>query len=339
MSYTIDVYRGHIPPSKSLLDFALYVTFFPQLIAGPIVRAHDFLQQCWTETKAEPNDIGWGMSLFTLGLFQKIVLADALLSPVADKVYSAASDASFLDAWLGTLAFSGQIFFDFSGYSLIAIGVAMGLGFALPDNFRFPYAAIGFSDFWRRWHISLSSWLRDYLYISLSGNRKGSLRTYSNLMLTMLIGGLWHGASWLFVIWGALHGLFLICERLLTRRFGQHAILSHSATQCGLGVLTYILVCIGWVFFRASDLPTALQLIQTMFVYQSHLHLLHMAEALRVVVVIIGLLLCHWYLRDSSLEDAVHNANWWSKSLALSSLLVCIALTAGDERAFIYFDF
>ena len=160
---------------------------------------------------------------------------------------------SFWDAWLGTLAFSGQIFCDFAGYSTTAIGAALALGFSLPDNFRFPYAAIGFSDFWRRWHISLSTWLRDYLYIPLGGNRKGNLRTYANLLTTMLLGGLWHGASWTFVVWGGLHGLYLAAERWLKARFGGGTLWGTLGGKIFLAVLTYLLVNITWVFFRARD--------------------------------------------------------------------------------------
>jgi len=215
LSYTLEVYRGQVPPWDSFLDFALFVAFFPHLVAGPIVRAADFLPQCRTPKRVTAPQLGWGLSLLAFGLFEKVVVADALLAPVADQVYSSWEKAGCFDAWIGTLAFSGQIFFDFAGYSLCAIGAALCLGFVLKDNFHLPYAAIGFSDFWRRWHLSLSTWLRDYLYISLGGNRRGEARTYVNLMLTMLIGGLWHGASWRFVVWGGLHGMYLIVERIL----------------------------------------------------------------------------------------------------------------------------
>ena len=206
----------------------------------------------------------WGLALMTIGMFSKIVIADGLLAGPADTVFGADEMLHPLDAWLGTLAFSGQIFCDFAGYSTTAIGVALTLGFSLPDNFRFPYAAIGFSDFWRRWHISLSTWLRDYLYIPLGGNRKGDLRTYANLMTTMLLGGLWHGASWTFVVWGGLHGLYLAAERWLTARFGGHAIWNRWLARLALALLTYFLINITWVFFRAQDFATAWRLIDTM---------------------------------------------------------------------------
>jgi len=215
LCYTIDMYKRKSEPVKSMLDFSLFVTFFPHLVAGPIVRPPQLVPQFETERKASQQQLLQGLLLITLGLFMKVVLADGMLSPAANAVFNAKHALNTLDAWMGVLAFSGQIFFDFAGYSTCAIGVALSLGFILPENFLFPYAAIGFSDFWRRWHITLSSWLRDYLYIPLGGNRKGKLRTYFNLMVTMLLGGLWHGANWTFVVWGALHGFYLWVEKFI----------------------------------------------------------------------------------------------------------------------------
>jgi alginate O-acetyltransferase complex protein AlgI len=193
LSYTLDIYRRRLKPARSFLDFALFVSFFPQLVAGPIVRAADFLPQCVDERRTEARAFGWGLFLMTLGLFEKVVLADGLLAGTADSVFGSPGPASALDTWLGSVAFAGQIFCDFAGYSTCAIGAALCLGFHLPTNFRFPYGAVGFRDFWRRWHISLSTWLRDYLYIPLGGSRNGRWRTLIALMLTMLLGGFLHG--------------------------------------------------------------------------------------------------------------------------------------------------
>ena len=220
LSYTLDVYLGRLKPIDSFLNYALFVTYFPHLVAGPIVRPTQLVPQFETPKQATRDQMLWGLGLMVLGLFEKVVVADAGLANVADRVFSAEGPIGFADAWLGTLAFSGQIFCDFAGYSTIAVGVSLCLGFALPDNFRMPYAAIGFSDFWRRWHISLSTWLRDYLYIPLGGNRGSEVRTYVNLMLTMLLGGLWHGANWTFVVWGGLHGLYLAAERWIRAKTG-----------------------------------------------------------------------------------------------------------------------
>ena len=213
LSYTIDVYRGEIDADASFLDYALFVSFFPHLVAGPIVRARVLLPQLRTARIASRDQVGWGLTLVTMGLFCKTVMADSIFAPVADSVFTTPEQYAALDTWAAVLGFSGQIYYDFSGYSLCAIGLALCFGFSFPDNFRHPYAARGFSDFWRRWHITLSTWLRDYLYISLGGSHHGRWQTFRNLFLTMLIGGLWHGASWMFVLWGALHGIFLVAER------------------------------------------------------------------------------------------------------------------------------
>ncbi len=254
LSYTIDIYRGKIKPSNSFTDYALYVSFFPQLVAGPIVRANDFLPQCDTPRKTSKDQFGWGLSLLTIGLFMKIIIADTLLAPVVDKVYSAPEHFSSLETWTAILAFSGQIFSDFSGYSVAAIGVSLCLGFVLPDNFKAPYAALGFRDFWQRWHISLSTWLRDYVYISLGGNRATAIRTSINLMMTMLIGGLWHGASWLFVIWGGLHGVYLIIEHQVNSHFLKEKQDLSPVFKIALMIMTFIIISLTWVFFRAENL-------------------------------------------------------------------------------------
>ncbi len=199
LSYTLDVYLGRTQPWDDFLDFAVYVTFFPALVAGPILRASQFLPQCALPRRTTRPTLAWGLALMVVGLFQKTALADTVFAPIADEVFATSGRVAAADAWTGTLAFAGQIACDFAGYSTCAIGAALCLGVALPDNFRFPYAAIGFSDFWTRWHISLSTWLRDYLYIPLGGNRRGPTRTYVNLMLTMLIGGCGtapRGRSW-----------------------------------------------------------------------------------------------------------------------------------------------
>src|SRR5690349_6607899 len=253
MAYTLDVYLRRAEPATSFLDYALFVTFFPHLVAGPIMRPTELVPQFAAPRRASPNQLRFGLALMTLGLFQKIVLADRFLARPAEMVYDGAKIPGALDSWIATLAFSGQIFCDFAGYSTTAIGAAMCLGFAMPDNFRFPYAAIGFSDFWRRWHITLSSWLRDYLYIPLGGNRHGEARTYFALLATMLLGGLWHGASWTFVAWGGLHGIYLAAERRLRAHFAGYR--PGPIALLALGLLTWTLVNITWVFFRAKGFP------------------------------------------------------------------------------------
>lgn len=339
ISYLVDVYRRKIEPWDSFLDYALFLTFFPHLVAGPIVRAHDFLPQCRHEKRASMDQFSWGLALMLMGLFQKVVLADGALAPLVDRVYGAAQSVGFVDAWLGTLAFAGQIYFDFAGYSACGIGAALSLGFVLNDNFCCPYAAIGFSDFWRRWHISLSSWLRDYLYISLGGNRCGAWRTNVNLMLTMLLGGLWHGASWQFVIWGGLHGSYLVAQRWWegTSAYRRVAGLPGIRVVGALG--TFLLVCLAWVFFRANTLADAWALLTAMLTPSATI--VHATQLnLAAIGVITPLMLGgHWLLRDSSLEQLFARLNWPLRAAFFSALIIGLVLAPGDNRAFIYFQF
>src|SRR5678815_3735682 len=265
LSYTLDIYRGVLQPTRSLRDFVLAVSFFPQLVAGPIVRAGDFLPQLETPPKPQQGRFFWGLLLMTLGLFEKVVLADTLLAGSADTVFGYGGSLVLLDSWAGVMAFAGQIFFDFAGYSICAIGAALCLGFHLKDNFRFPYAAVGFSDFWRRWHISLSTFLRDYLYIPIGGNRGGAARAMINLMIVMFIGGLWHGAAWTFVVWGLLHGSYLVVERVVRGMFEHKQWANNLGTRLLAGFATYGAVCIAWVFFRASDFTVATRMLHGMF--------------------------------------------------------------------------
>lgn len=340
MAYSLDVYLRRAAPARSFLDFALFVTFFPQLVAGPIVRPTQLIPQFRLPRVATPAQLGWGLSLMTLGLFNKIVIADGMLSKAADTVFGAAGMLHPLDAWLGTLAFSGQIFCDFAGYSTTAIGVALCLGFSLPDNFRFPYAAVGFSDFWRRWHISLSAWLRDYLYIPLGGNRKGNLRTYANLMTTMLLGGLWHGAAWTFVVWGGLHGAFLAAERWLKARFGGDELWRRWGPRLFLGLLTYFLVNLTWVFFRAQDFATAWRMIDTMLTFNMDGEkVLPTIDIILVCTVIPAMLLVHGFMRNRLLHEVVAAVPRWLVGTVWGAMLFLIIITQGQSNAFIYFQF
>jgi len=341
LSYTLDVYFGKIKHWHSFLDYALYVTFFPQLVAGPIVRADEFLQQCEYEKPLVWSNISWGFSLITLGLFEKVVVADALLAPVTESLYSVSGTPTFTAAWVGTLAFTGQIFGDFAGYSTCAIGTAICLGFTLPRNFHFPYAAVGFSDFWRRWHISLSTWLRDYLYIPLGGNRVSNFRNQINLMITMLLGGLWHGAAWSFVVWGGVHGIYLIVERYLKKTFGHQAIWQSSGMRLLLGLLTFILTCLTWVLFRASSLTQATNIITSMLHFSSQAPTIDISNGslLKTIAIIFSMLGIHWLFRDKSLEEITHKSPWWITSIALAVMLYAIATLHAQDRSFIYFQF
>jgi len=362
LSYTLDVYRRRFPPEKSLLDFSLFVTFFPQLVAGPIVRPGELIPQFKQPHQATWQQLVQGLFFVTLGLFMKVGIADGLLAETADSVFGVPFPLHPLDAWAGVLAFSGQIFCDFAGYSTCAIGAALCLGFVLPDNFRYPYAAVGFSDFWRRWHITLSTWLRDYLYIPLGGNQRGPAHTYVNLMITMLLGGLWHGASWTFVVWGGLHGMFLGVERLIRNRLArlpaQPLVLapdvvitqaslvpislgkSRQATKFWLALLTFLLVTITWVFFRAPNFDTAMRLLLAMFgVIPVRIPLLTTLALYKVLLVTVTLLGCHWLMRDTSVANVAGRLPWWGLGLAWAAMLIVLVLTQKSTGSFIYFQF
>jgi len=339
LSYTLDVYRGELPARRSLLDFAVFVSFFPVLVAGPIMRAADFLPQLDTEKRASSDQWANGLTLLIVGLFQKTVLADGILAPLVDSAFQADGTHGFRDSWIGTFAFSGQILFDFAGYSLCAIGVARCFGFEITDNFRGPYGAYGFSDFWRRWHISLSSWLRDYLYISLGGNRGRRWKTERNLMLTMLIGGLWHGASWAFVVWGGLHGTYLVVERWFR---GTRPVEPTGAAKLVAGVvLTYLLTCITWVFFRSPNFATAGEMIRAMFGSPTNVageipSLIRAALAMSVVAAMVVIQL---RTRKSHIEELLASMSPSVRGLMLALMIFLIAVAAGGQRAFIYFQF
>lgn len=336
LSYSIDVYRGSLRPPKSILDYLLYVAFFPQLVAGPIVRASEFLPQCERLPRATGGQIGYGAFLIALGLFQKALLSDTILAPVADEIYGAPARASVAEAWIGTLAFTGQIYFDFAGYSLCAIGAALALGFHLAPNFRAPYAASGFSDFWTRWHVSLSSWLRDYLYIPLGGNRRGAFMTARNLMVTMLLGGLWHGADWRFLLWGAGHGVLLLIERAL-----RQVIPSPTASLRLLGsVVCFLGVSVLWDTFRAKSMADTAQLFLAKLGVGAGvgggLDDWAVVSVLAVLVATVGV---HHATRRLRWPELIGRAPSWALGFVLTLVLMGLAMASGDERAFIYFQF
>lgn len=259
MSYVIDVYRRQLEPHESYLEYLGFVAFFPHLVAGPIIRPRDLLPQLAAPARADPYEMSDGLYLIATGLLKKVAIGDTLAINLVDRVFDAPLRFSGLENYMAVVAYAIQIYCDFSGYTDIAIGSAQLLGIRFPINFNAPYQATNISDFWHRWHISLSTWLRDYLYVSLGGNRKGSVRTYVNLMLTMLLGGLWHGANWTFVVWGGIHGAALGATRAIERWRGQRPALADRNTWLRVlsVIFTFHLVCAAWIFFRSESLGKA----------------------------------------------------------------------------------
>ncbi|MGI8583540.1 MAG: MBOAT family O-acyltransferase [Chitinophagaceae bacterium] len=363
LCYTIDMYKKRSKPVKSLLDFSLFVTFFPHLVAGPIVRPPQLVPQFETPRTATQKQMLNGLLLISLGLFMKVVLADSMLANPANTVFNSKDALNTLDAWMGVLAFSGQIFFDFAGYSSCALGVASCLGFVLPENFLYPYAAVGFSDFWRRWHITLSAWLRDYLYIPLGGNRKGKFRTYINLMITMLLGGLWHGANWTFVVWGALHGFYLMVEKFIqdykSRAKPQRQTVSQASMAVQgvrfmaprflrkvqssnflLALFTFFLVNVTWVFFRAPDFTSAWRMLTSMFSnVPKGAVLLSNLTIIKVSVIVVGMVIFHWFMRNTRVLTVANKLPWWLLGLIWSAMLILLILSQESSSSFIYFQF
>lgn len=337
LSYTIDVYRGQIKPWPSFRDFALFVSFFPQLVAGPIVRARSLLPQMLKPPQHGWNAIALGTAMIILGLFQKNVLADGIFAPVADQYFGMAS-LDGIQAWTASIAFAGQIFCDFAGYSTIAIGVARSLGFRIAMNFNAPYTAIGFSDFWRRWHISLSKWLRDYLYISLGGNRRGKWLTLRNLMLTMLLGGLWHGAAWTFAAWGALHGVFLVIERVSINAIGRGR-LQHRFFKPIYALITLVAVLLSWVLFRAESLQQALAMYRVMLNPGAWTESVTAGADQLALLSFALLLVAQTLFRNHRQEVWLLRLPWLLTALALGAMLAILLLSPAPSRAFIYFQF
>jgi D-alanyl-lipoteichoic acid acyltransferase DltB (MBOAT superfamily) len=338
LSYSIDIYARRIRPAGSLLDYALYVAFFPQLVAGPIVRASEFLPQLSRGIRLSLTPMA--VLLISGGLVKKVVIADNL-APYVDAVYGNPQAFGSLDSLLATLCFSTQIYCDFSGYSDMAIGLAAMFGLQLPRNFNYPYFTRSPADFWKRWHMTLSRWLRDYLYIPLGGSRRGTVRTLINLMLTMLLGGLWHGAGWNFILWGAWHGLLLIMQRI-----NPFAALLSSGWQGHVGKLLgwlglQICVLMGWVMFRANDWDGISMLLSKLLVWDGSLQLRRQPNLeMMTVLGVLGIFwICHtaYYLRQ---RRRLSTVGWpaASAALAASTVLLCL-LWPADSAPFIYFQF
>ena len=337
MSYTIDVYKGEMKPTRNFLDFMLFVSFFPQLVAGPIERASRLLPQIISPRQRTSDDFRAGVYLILLGLFRKIVIADNLAA-IANAIFSSdPATLTGLEVLVGVYAFAFQIYGDFAGYSAIARGVARWLGYDLMVNFRMPYLAVSPSDFWRRWHISLSTWLRDYLYIPLGGNRHGTLMTYRNLALTMLLGGLWHGAAWTFVAWGAFHGLILIVYRLFEKRKGgvKRSLIARLPAM----IFMFHLVCLSWLLFRAESIQHAYQMVVSALSGLGATPLA-LGSLATIAFFVVPLLLYEVWLERKGDLDALLTAPWLVRGSAYTYLILMMVLFPSPvQYAFIYFQF
>lgn len=328
ISYLVDIYRKNYIPEKDPADYALHIAFFPKIIAGPIVRPGQLLPQL-KNLKISSENIKPGLSLFLFGLFKKVVIADRLAS-YFDPVFSQPELFSAYTLWLTAFGYSVQIYCDFSGYTDMALGTARLLGIRLPGNFNSPYGSYSVTEFWRRWHITLSSWLRDYLYIPLGGNRISPSRTYLNLLVTMLLGGLWHGASWTFVLWGGIHGLALAIERMLFRIIKLPGFLKWG--------LTYIFITLGWVIFRSPSLPVGSVFINKMLTLNMHGINWTFTEIIPVII-LVPLLHLLSKLRTFNLEDFLKLPGYLFWNTLIFIMAAVVFLKPGTTSPFTYLQF
>ena len=339
LSYVIDVKRGKIPAEKDFIKLALYISFFPQLVAGPIVKASEFLPQLREDRRINLKNIEMGVQLMAFGFFKKIVIADHL-SVFVDDVFRAPAAYSWISIVLAIISYSIQIYFDFSGYSDIAIGCAKVFGYDFCPNFNMPYISENVTVFWRRWHISLSTWLKEYLYIPLGGNRKGKARQYLNLFLTMLLGGLWHGANWTFVFWGALHGGALCIDKLIPKKKERKAIFRVLSA-----LVTFVFVSSTWIFFRADSFATASQVIKGIVTFQDGIVQPFFWSFIAIAVVCIGTIVA--IIRAKKHNEYEVNGFYpqfkLNTILGLTLLFIACGLIVGlaftGEHPFVYFQF
>ena len=341
MSYTIDVLRKNIK-SYSFPDVALYVSFFPQLVAGPIVKASDFMPQLKKNEPLNLNDLAKGLQIFVFGLFKKIVIADNL-SVFVDDVFEKPLAFSSVSVILAVISYSIQIYCDFSGYSDMAIGVAKCLGYDFLPNFNMPYISKNVTEFWKRWHISLSTWLQEYLYIPLGGNRKGTVRRYINLLLTMVLGGLWHGANYTFVFWGLLHGIALCVHKIYMkfRKNKKESIIGSAVSV----LLTYIFVCVCWVFFRAKNFSIAIDVLSKMFIWSDGITQIFSWTIFSIIIVIVATIVA----LVKAKKNECHEINGFYPVMNLNKvtslifffleIMIILMLAYTDSNPFIYFQF
>ena len=344
MSYTIDVYRKQVRCEKNFIKLALYIAFFPQLVAGPIVKSKEFIHQLYEDRNISWSNLKTGIQIFVFGLFKKIVIADNI-SVCVDAVFNSPQNFHALSIIMAVIGYSIQIYCDFSGYSDMAIGSAKILGYDLMCNFNMPYVAKNISAFWKRWHISLSTWLQEYLYISLGGNRKGEVRTYINLFLTMLIGGLWHGASWTFVLWGALHGVALCIHKIWMKltRHDKNYKGTIVGNICSIAV-TYLFVSFCWIFFRAENFEIAKNIISGIVKWQNGIVYISSWTILGIICVVVSTLFAYIrsLLKKTEIQGFYPTVNLesvYGMVILFVAIGVCLMLAYTGSSPFIYFQF
>ena len=345
LSYTIDIYRNQIKPVKSWADYLFYVSFFPGLVAGPIVRARDFIPQIYKKPTLLHSHMGEALYLIICGLFKKCVISDYISVNFVDRIFEAPLLYTGVENLLGVYGYALQIYCDFSGYSDMAIGIALLLGFRFNINFDSPYRSATITEFWRRWHISLSSWLRDYLYITLGGNRKGKIKTYINLIITMLLGGLWHGAALRFVLWGAIHGIGLAVHKLFITYFGFKS----SGAEMPVWkriisiIFTFHIVCFAWIFFRADTMAKAWEMLTQIFThFEPGVFLQFIAGYRMIFALMLTGYIIHFMPKkvDLIIQQKVTIMPLWGKALLLcSAIFLVIQMKSADIVPFIYFQF
>lgn len=337
LSYLVDVYRRECQVQRNIIDFGLYIAFFPQLIAGPIIKYHDIALQL-SHRQMSVEKFAYGVRRFIYGLSKKIMIANTV-ALVADQIFNAGKNITTGEAWLGAICYLFQIYYDFSGYSDMAIGLAAMFGFTFRENFNYPFVARSIREFWRRWHISLSTWFKEYVYIPLGGGKVSNWKVYRNLLIVFLLTGIWHGSNWTFVVWGLFHGFFIVFERMAIGHFlERHRVLSH--------IYTLLVVLIGFVFFRADSLQDALRFLGTMFGMRGIVSPYANISSFLIVILVIALTLSGWGQSVCKLDFTALRLNERktviiSESLVLSCLLVgnlCL-LAMSSYNPFIYFRF
>jgi D-alanyl-lipoteichoic acid acyltransferase DltB (MBOAT superfamily) len=343
ISYSVDIYRGHIKPVHSFLDFAFFVSFFPQLVAGPIVRASEFVPQIYEQYRLSKEEFNHAIYLIIGGLIKKILISDYISTNLVDRIFESPTSYTGFENLMSVYGYTIQIYCDFSGYTDIAIGVALLLGFRLTLNFNSPYSSINITDFWRRWHISLSSWLRDYLYIPLGGNRKGKFRSYLNQFLTMLLGGLWHGANIKFIIWGALHGGALAVHKIWMEWMGSKGKKSSGISKFTGQVVTFHFVAFCWIFFRAENIDIVGQVLSQIAVHFQPELIPQVVEAYKAIFILMAIAyLIHW--TPKGLKEYVEEYFGYAPDFAKAAIIVLVIIGLYQVKTsaiqpFIYFQF